>query len=88
MANVDSDSDPLSYWKLADAAATEDEFIKSSAHPENVTLPELMVLKRKLIGLPAKAVYSYLFAVFIIIFTGAIGLKRCTGPQEHRSSAS
>jgi hypothetical protein len=84
VATADSDSDPFSYWKRADAVATEDEFINSSAHPENLTLPELMVLKRKLIGLPAKAMYGYVFAVLIIILTGAVGLKRYTGPQELR----
>ena len=75
-SDSDSDSDPLSYWKHADAVAREDEFINWLPHPENATLPELMTLKRKLIGLPAKAIYGYLFAVLIIILTGAIGLMR------------
>jgi hypothetical protein len=78
----DSDSDPLSYWKHADAAATEDEFINWLPHPENATLPEMMTLKRKLIGLPAKAIYGYLFAALIIILTGAVGLKRYTEFQD------
>ena len=87
VATVDSDSDPLSYWKHADAVATEDEFINWLPHPENATLPELMTLKRKLIGLPAKAIYGYLFAVLIIILTGAVGLKRSTRLQEFRRPA-
>lgn len=87
VATVDSDSDPFSYWKHSDAVATENEFINWLPHPENATLPELMVLKRKLIGLPAKAMYGYLFAVLIIILTGAVGLKRYTGAQELRSPA-
>ena len=82
----DSDSDPLSYWKHADAVATEDEFINWLPHPENAMLPELMTLKRKLIGLPAKAIYGYLFAALIIILTGAVGLKRYTGPQHKRET--
>jgi hypothetical protein len=88
VSTVDSDSDPLSYWKHADAAATEDDFINWLPHPENATLPELMVLKRKLIGLPAKAIYGYLFAALIVILAGAVGLKRTTSLQEIQSPAS
>jgi hypothetical protein len=79
VATVDSDTDPLSYWKQADAVSTEDEFINWLPHPENATLPELMTLKRKLIGLPAKAIYGYLLAALTIILTGAVGLKRYIG---------
>ena len=86
VATADSVSEPSSYWKQADAVATEEEFINWLPHPENATLPELMVLKRRLMGLPAKVIYGYLFAVIIIIFTGAFGLKRYMVPQEHPSS--
>lgn len=85
VATVDSDSDPLSYWKHVDAIATEREFINWLPHPENATLPELMVLKRRLIGLPAKVIYGYLFAALIIILTGAVGLKGSTRIQEVQS---
>jgi hypothetical protein len=87
VASVDSDSDPFSYWKHSDAVATEDEFMNWLPHPENATLPELMVLKRRLMGLPAKVMYGYLLAVLIIILTGAVGLKRYRGPQGLRGSA-
>jgi len=87
VATVDSDSDPLSYWKHSDAVATENEFINWLPHPENATLPELMVLKRRLMGLPAKAIYGYLLAALVIILTGAFGLKRSGGFQELRSPA-
>jgi len=81
------DSDPLSYWKNVASEATESEYLNSFPHPENLTVPELMVLKGRLIGVPAKAMYGYLVAVFALILTGAVGLKRYTGPQEFPSSA-
>ena len=77
-------SDP---WSYADTAATEDEFIGLFPHPENSTLPELMVLKRRLMGLPVGAIYGYLIAVLIIILAGTIGLRRYTGFREFQSSA-
>jgi hypothetical protein len=82
-----ADSDPLWYQKHADAAATENQFVNSFQNPENLTLPELMVLKRRLMGWPAKAIYGYLIAVLVIILTGAVGLKRYAGFQESPSSA-
>jgi len=85
VAASDSDPDPLSYWKETKAVATEAEFINWLPHPENATLPELMVLKGKLIGLPAKAIYGYLFAVGVTMLTGTLGLKRYTGPEELHS---
>jgi len=85
-ATVDSDSDPLSYWKHTSAATTENEFINWLPHPENATLPELMVLKRRLMGLPAKVIDAYMIAVLIIILTGAIGLKREIEYAELRGS--
>jgi hypothetical protein len=87
VATLDSDSDPFSYWKEADAVATENQFINWLPHPENATLPELMVLKRKLMGVPAKVIYGYLSVTLIVILTGAVGLKRYMGPQELRGSA-
>jgi hypothetical protein len=74
-------------WAYADTASTEDEFMSLFPHPENLELPELMVLKRRLMGLPAMAIQGYVIAVLIIILTGAVGLKRYTGFQEFRSSA-
>jgi len=71
----------------ADTAASEDEFLSLFQNPENLTLPELMVLKKRLMGLSAKAIYGYLVAVLVIILTGAVGLKRYTGFQELRNSA-
>ena len=86
-AEAAEDSDPLSYWKNAEVIATENDYLNSFHHPENLTLPELMVLKRKLMKLPAKAIYGYLAAVLTIILAGALGLKRYTGSYELRSSA-
>jgi len=86
-AEAAEDSDPLSYWTKAQVIATEDEYLNSFHHPENLTLPELMVLKRRLMGLPGKAIYGYLAAVLTIILAGALSLKRCAGSHELRSSA-
>ena len=75
-------------WAYADTASTEDEFMRLFPHLENLDVPELMVLKRRLMGLPAMAIQGYVIAVLIIILTGAVGLKRDTRPQEFRSSAT
>lgn len=75
-------TDPMSYWKEAEVAATEGDYINSFRNPENLTLPEMMVLKRRLMGLPAKAIYAYLFVVFSTVLAGFMGLKRFTGSQE------
>ncbi len=73
----DSDSDPLSYWKEANAVSTESAFINWLPHPENAVLPELMLLKRKLIGLPPKALWIYITVVLALLTTGIIGVRRC-----------
>jgi hypothetical protein len=70
-----------------DTAPTEDRFVNLFPNPENLTLPELMVLKRRLMGLPATAIYGYLFAVLVMTLTGVVGLKGYPGPQKFRSSA-
>jgi hypothetical protein len=62
-------------WASVDTANTEDQFLNLFPNSENRTLPELMVLKKKLMGLPAKVIYAYLLAVLMIILTGAVGLK-------------
>jgi len=74
-------------WAYADTAPTEDRFVNLFPNPENLTLPELMVLKRRLMGLPAMAIHGYLLAALVIILTGAFGLKRSGGFQEFPSSA-
>jgi hypothetical protein len=68
-------SDP---WAFADAAATQGEFLSLFPNPENLALPELMLLKGRLMGLPAIAIWGYVIAVLIIILTGVFGLKRYT----------
>jgi hypothetical protein len=69
-------------WAYADIADTEDQFMNLFPHPENLRLPELLVLKRRLMGLSAKAIQAYMLAVFVLIFTGAFGLKRYTVSQK------
>ena len=49
-----------------DTASTEDEFMRLFPHPENLDVPELMVLKRRLMGLPAMAIQGYVIAVLIV----------------------
>ena len=87
-AEAAEDSDPVSYWTKAEVITTENEYLNSFRNPENLTLPELMVLKRRLMGLPTKAIYGYVMAVLTIILAGALGLKRYTGSHELRSSAT
>jgi hypothetical protein len=72
-------SDP---WAYAEVAPTEEEFLNLFPHPENSRLPELMVLKGKLMGVSERAMLAYMVVVLLIILAGILGLKHHPLAQE------
>jgi len=74
-------------YGFADAVATENDFINMFQHPENLELPELMVLKSHLMGLPERAIRAYVIAVFMMILIGGLGLMREMESPPLQSSA-
>jgi hypothetical protein len=56
---------------------TEDEYFALFPNPSNLTAPNLMLLKFKLIGLPGSLAIVYLMMTLAIGITGAVGLRRC-----------
>jgi len=61
----------------ADSAPTEDDYLGRFPNPSNMMSPNLMLVKLKLMGLPASVGLIYLLVVFAIGLPGAVGLKRC-----------
>ncbi len=57
-------------------ANTEEDFLRSLPNSENLTLPNLMLFKMKLLGLPASAEYGYCISVACLGLIGLMGLKR------------
>jgi hypothetical protein len=64
------------------AAKTEADFLRAFPNSENMTLPNLMVVKLRLLGIPASAAFAY--CVFAVIFggIGLFGLKRYAAPEQ------
>jgi hypothetical protein len=56
-------------------ANTEEDFLRAFPNSENLTLPNLMLCKMKLLGLPASAEYGYCISVAFLGLTGLMGLK-------------
>jgi hypothetical protein len=57
-------------------ANTEEDFLRSFPNSENLTLPNLMLFKMKLLGLPASAEYGYCVSLACLGLIGLMGLKR------------
>lgn len=64
-------------YASADSAVTEQEYLNLFPNPENMTSPNLMLLKLRLMGIPLSVGIAYLLAVIAIAFTGVLGLRRC-----------
>jgi hypothetical protein len=60
----------------ADSAVTEMEFLNRLPNPANTISPNLMLLKLRLMGLPAWVGIAYLVAAVGITFAGGVGLWR------------
>src|SRR5262249_23489465 len=69
----------------ADSAATEEEFFSLFPNPTNINSPNLMLLKVKLMGLPASVGIAYLVAAAGIGLAGAVGLRRFIVPPPSHS---
>lgn len=61
-------------FESVDSAATEEEFLGRFPNPDNMTSPNLIWLKFRLMRLPATAEIAYLITVVIIVCAGALGL--------------
>jgi len=67
-------------WAAMSAAKSEEEFLQSFPNSENFMLPNIMLSKMKLLGLPASTVYAYGFSVVVLGLMGLAGLKRYAVP--------
>jgi hypothetical protein len=61
----------------AGSTATEQEYLDLFPNAANMTSPNLMLLKLRLMGLPASAGIAYAVASVAIAFAGLVGLRRC-----------
>jgi hypothetical protein len=70
----------------ADSAATEDQYLRRFPNPANMMLPNLMVFKLGLLGIPASLIMAYLVGVIAMVIAGAVGLGPVltTVPQNPR----
>jgi len=78
-------------FAAADSAATEEEFLGRFPNSANLTSPNFIWLKVRLMGLPASVGLAYLVAVVVIGFAGAVGLflgdgSRLNQPKSHVQS--
>ena len=64
------------------AAKTEEDYLRAFPNSENLMLPNLMVFKLKLLGLPASAAYAFGLSMVFVGVMGLIGLKRYTTPDQ------
>jgi hypothetical protein len=55
---------------------TEEDFLRSFPNSENLTLPNLMLFKMKLLGLPASVKYGYSISAGCLGLIGLMGLNR------------
>jgi len=64
---------------FAYSAATEEEYLAHFPNAANMMLPNLMVLKFRLLGLPGSLAIVYLVTALALVLAGSIGLKRALG---------
>jgi hypothetical protein len=57
-------------------APNEEDFLHSFPNSENMTSPNLMLLKMRLLGLSALPIYGYIISVVFLGLIGLMGLKR------------
>jgi hypothetical protein len=63
-------------FAAVNSAATEEEYLDQFPNAANMTSPNLMLLKLKLMGLPVSVGIAYAVASVAIAFAGAVGLRR------------
>ena len=78
-----SDVDPLRVAHAEDqayasvgSASNEEDFLAAFPNPENLTLPNLMFLKMKFLGLPSLMLYGYPLFACVLGGIGVAGLRR------------
>ncbi len=60
---------------------TEEDFLQSFPNSENLMLPNMMLFKMGLLGLPALTVYAYGSCIIVVGLMGLAGLKRYAAPD-------
>jgi hypothetical protein len=68
-------------WATLSTAKTEEDFLRSFPNSENLVLPNLMLFKMKLLGLPTAAVCGYGVSALFLGLIGLMGLKRYAAPS-------
>jgi hypothetical protein len=64
------------------AAKTEEDYLRAFPNSENLMLPNLMLFKLKLLGIPPSAAYVFAVSMVFVGVLGLIGLKRYTTPDQ------
>jgi hypothetical protein len=65
----------------ASTAISEEDFLRAFPNPENLLLPNLMLVKMRWLGLRAAVLYGYILIVVLMGLIGLIGLKRNAAPN-------
>lgn len=63
-------------WAAVNTATSEEEFLSLFPNPENLIVPNLMVTKTRLMGLPTVVGFGYVLGALAIGVAGVVGLKR------------
>jgi len=64
------------------AARTEGDYLRAFPNSENLVLPNLMIFRLKLMGIPAWVAYDYGVSAFFIGLVGLSGIKRYAAPAR------
>jgi len=62
------------------SAMTEEEFLRLLPNSENYLVPNFMLLKFKLMGLPDSLLFAYLIFSLALAFLGVLGLRKSARP--------
>jgi hypothetical protein len=63
-------------WAAMSTAKTEGDFLRSFPNSENLTSPNLMLFKLRMLGIPSAVAYVYGVSVALLGVLGLLGLKR------------
>jgi hypothetical protein len=75
-------------WAAMSTAKTEGDFLRSFPNSENLTSPNLMLFKLKMLGIPSAAAYVYGVSVAFVGVLGLLGLKPYATTDQGQSCQS